>query len=337
MKKIAVLILFSLLISLSACVSSNADYIIDFESNGGSSVASIKSGELPEMIPIKDGYKFSGWFLDSDLNYPAYFNAIIDKDMTVYAKWVLDEVQLSTDDIEAIIENYPFESFDLLDLDALYIIELYESYMTDMLSKVQESVVMIDIYDDLDYIGGGSGVIIDKIGSTYYVLTNHHVVDGSQTYEFEITLFGKTSDTVISDHNINLLWKDVTNDLALMTFTSNKTFIPVEFADMSDIHVGEAVFAIGSPLDLPNTITSGIISYLDREMWDYDGMDTMMIQHTAGINSGNSGGALIDIYGKLVGINTMAYVDEYVGEGINSLYFSVQIDIIIDTIESYAS
>jgi serine protease Do len=64
-------------------------------------------------------------------------------------------------------------------------------------------------------------------------------------------------------------------------------------------------------------------------------MDTLMIQHTAGINPGNSGGALVDVYGKLVGINTMSYVDEYVGEGINNLFFSVQIDIIIDTIDSY--
>ncbi|BCR36061.1 trypsin-like peptidase domain-containing protein [Mariniplasma anaerobium] len=335
MKKLTLFVLFALLLSLTACAAETIDYTIDFESNGGSSIASISSGELPGMIPVKDGYKFSGWFLDSDLNYPAYFNAVVYKDMTVYAKWVLDEEILTTDDIESIIENYPFESLNPLDLDPLYIIELYEDYINDMLSEIQKSVVMIDIYDGLDYIGGGSGVIIDKSGSTYYVLTNHHVVDGSEGFEFEITLFGNTSDTIISDNNINLLWKDVTNDLALMTFTSTKTFVPVEFADLSDIRVGEMVFAIGSPLDLPNTITSGIVSMVNRSMWDYDGMDTMMIQHTAGINPGNSGGALIDVYGKLVGINTMAYVDEYVGEGINNLFFSVQIDIIIDTIESY--
>lgn len=335
MKKIALIILFTLLISLTACVAQEETYTIDFESNGGSSVASITSGELPGSIPIKDGFKFSGWFLDSDFNYPVYFNAQMDKDITVYAKWVLDEVTLTTDDIESIIENYPFESLNLLDLDPLYIIELYEDYIHDMLSDIQQSVVMIDIYDGLDYVGGGSGVVIDKSGSTYYVLTNHHVVDGSESYEFEMTLFGETNDTIIGDQNINLLWKDVTHDLALMTFTSTKTFTPVEFAEFSDIRIGEAVYAIGSPLDLPNTITSGIISMIDRPMWDNDGMDTLMIQHTAGINPGNSGGALIDIYGKLVGINTMAYVDEYVGEGINNLFFSVQIDIIIDTIESY--
>jgi uncharacterized repeat protein (TIGR02543 family) len=335
MKKLTLFILFVLLISLSACVQEDEIYTIDFESNGGSSVASITSGDLPSSIPIKDGYKFSGWFLDSEFNYPVYFNAQMDKDITVYAKWVLDEVTLTTDDIESIIENYPFETLNLLDLDPLYIIELYENYIHDMLSDIQQSVVMIDIYDGFDYIGGGSGVIIDKNGSTYYVLTNQHVVVDTDSYEFEITLFGQTNDTIISDQNIDLLWQDVTNDLALMSFTSTKSFKPVEFADQSDIRVGEMVFAIGSPLDLPNTTTSGIVSMVNRPLWDNDGMDTLMIQHTAGINPGNSGGALVDVYGKLVGINTMSYVDEYVGEGINNLFFSVQIDIIIDTIDSY--
>jgi uncharacterized repeat protein (TIGR02543 family) len=335
MKKITVFILFALLISLTACVSDDVDYIISFESNGGTNVASINSGELPSIIPVKDGYKFSGWFLDAEFNYPAYFNAIIDKDMTVYAKWVLDEVQLTTDDIVSIIENYPFESLDLLNLDAIYIIELYENYIYDMLKEVQASVLMIDVYEDSEYSGSGSGVIIDQVGSTYYVLTNSHVVDGSLDLEFEFTLFNDTNDIIILNRNIELLWKDIENDLALMSFISQDRFVPIEFAEMSDIRVGETVYAIGSPLDLPNTITSGIVSMVDRPMEDTDGMDTLMIQHTAGINPGNSGGALIDVYGRLVGINTMSYVDEYVGEGINSLYFSVQIDIIKDIIESY--
>ncbi|MCD4827158.1 MAG: trypsin-like peptidase domain-containing protein [Acholeplasmataceae bacterium] len=337
MKKFSIFILlFIVLMSLTACqLSQSETYSITFDSNGGSIVTSIEAGELPSSIPVKDGYKFSGWFLDQAFNYPAPFYSILIKDITVYAKWIEENQALTETDIQEIIANYPFESLDLEDIDPIYLIELYEDYIFDMISNARKSVVMIDIYDGYDYMGGGSGVIIDKIGSTYYVLTNHHVVDGSEGFDFEMTLFGTSTDYIISDQNISLLWKDVTQDLALMTFTSTRTFVPIEFADINDIRVGESVYAIGSPLDLPNTTTSGIISKVNRPMWDNDGMNTIMIQHTAGINPGNSGGALIDIYGRLVGINTMAYVDEYVGEGINNLFFSVQIDRIIDTIESY--
>lgn len=336
MKKFSILILFLLLMSLSACqLNEQEAHIIQFNSNGGTDVASIHTGELPQSIPVKDGYKFSGWFLDQALTYPAPFYSTLSIDIVVYAKWIEETDDLSQVDIEEIIANYPFESLDVTNIDPIYLIELYEDYIFNMLSDVRKSVVMIDIYDDYDYMGGGSGVIIDKVGSTYYVLTNHHVVDGSDGYDFEITLFGKTSDYIIYDRDIDLLWKDVTQDLALMSFSSTRAFVPVEFADINDIRVGEAVYAIGSPLDLPNTTTSGIISKMNRPMVDSDGMDTIMIQHTAGINPGNSGGALIDIYGHLIGINTMAYVDEYVGEGINNLFFSVQIDKVIDTIESY--
>jgi serine protease Do len=73
----------------------------------------------------------------------------------------------------------------------------------------------------------------------------------------------------------------------------------------------------------------GVISAVDRPMWDNDGMDTIMVQHTAAINPGNSGGALVNSYGELIGINDMSYVDEYTGEGIEGLHFAIQIDIVI--------
>ena len=160
------------------------------------------------------------------------------------------------------------------------------------------------------------------------------MVNGYDSGEFIITVFTPEGEVTIPRSAITLRGSTVLHDLAVLSFTSEESFEVIEFAQKSDLHVGEFVFAIGSPLDLPNTQTLGIISALDREMADDLGMDTVTVQHTAAINPGNSGGALVDIYGKLVGINTMSYVDETVGEGIGGLHFAIQIDIILQVIDS---
>ena len=80
---------------------------------------------------------------------------------------------------------------------------------------------------------------------------------------------------------------------------------PAELGDSDSVQVGEFAMAIGNPLDMRNTVTSGIISGLDREIDDEDGTMYTLIQTDAAINSGNSGGALVNAEGKLIGINTL--------------------------------
>lgn len=312
----------SLMLLLSSChlvTSDDGPYLITFDSNGGTSIDSmtVESFDpfLPEEVPTKEGYTFGGWYLDEAFYYPMSFNAGTNEALTLYAKWIDDQIIPIEVDEEAIID----EIFERLD-----IIETFESRITTMLDDVKQSVVMIETDD-----GGGSGIIYKKVGNTYYVLTNEHVVYDYDSNDFYITVFDGGGEVLIPKGSITLKGSSLEHDMAVLTFTSTRSFRVIEMAQKSDIRVGEFVFAIGSPLDLPNSVSMGLISAIDRPMWDDYGMDTITIQHTAAINPGNSGGALVDIYGRLVGLNNMSYVDTEVGEGIEGLHFAIQIDILV--------
>ncbi|MDR1625609.1 MAG: Do family serine endopeptidase [Spirochaetia bacterium] len=143
--------------------------------------------------------------------------------------------------------------------------------------------------------GLGSGVILKKNGSTYYVLTNNHVVDKAEN--IAIHLFdGREFKTT-------LVGKDERKDLAVVSFESEEQ-IPVAVMGNSDtLHVGDWVLAVGSPFGLESTVTAGIVSALGRRGGP-EGNISDFIQTDASINQGNSGGALVNLAGDLVGINT---------------------------------
>jgi uncharacterized repeat protein (TIGR02543 family) len=324
MKKVYQLILIlSLLFTLNAChlfESNDGPFAVTFDSNGGTAVETIYVDQfkpfLPTTIPQKDGYVFAGWYIDKDLYYPMSFQTGTNQTLKLYAKWIAVG---SSIDQQAIIDHI------LANID---LVTVLESHVVTMLEEVSPAVVMIETYQGGTVDGGGSGVIYKRDGNTYYVLTNEHVVSGYVTGQFSITLFTPTGEVKIPKHQVTLHKSSITHDLAVLSFTSTQNFSVIEMADVDDLHVGEFVFAIGSPLDLPNTRTFGIISQLNRPMADDYGLNTLTIQHTAPINPGNSGGALVDIYGRLVGINALSYVDETVGEGIEGLHFAIQIDVI---------
>ncbi|MDO4594312.1 MAG: trypsin-like peptidase domain-containing protein [Tissierellia bacterium] len=147
--------------------------------------------------------------------------------------------------------------------------------------------------------GVGSGVIVSEDG---YILTNSHVIENGQALKISVLLNDKDSDSVDAD----LIWNDSTLDLAVIKI-DQKGLKPVEMADSDKVEVGNKVIAIGNPLglDLQSTVTSGIISGLNRSVSLDTGasMDGLM-QTDAAINSGNSGGALLNQNGELIGINT---------------------------------
>jgi len=365
MKKILYVFIFlSIILLLTGCElldSNDGPYKITFNSNGGSLIESIYVEAfdpfLPNEVPLKDGYTFGGWYLDSTFYYPMSFNAGTNEELMLYAKWIPIEVSLTEAEIRAIIDailldqdlmiadeetitsivNGLIESNELIDeasiiaavIANINVVELFEKHVTDMIDDVRQSVVMIDTYDGASIDGGGSGIIYKKVGNTYYVLTNEHVVAGYTSNELAITIFNKTGDVKINKGNVTIKGVSVAHDMAVITFTSAQNLRVIEFGTKDSLKVAQMVFAIGSPLDLPNTVSMGVISHINRAMEDDYGMDTITIQHTATINPGNSGGALVDIYGKLVGLNNMSYVDEYIGEGIEGLHFAIQIDIII--------
>ena len=142
-------------------------------------------------------------------------------------------------------------------------------------------------------VATGSGVIISVDG---YIVTNNHVVDGAD--ELIVTLNDNT------EYSARIIGTDKTTDLALIKI-DGKNLPAITIINSDDINVGEWVLAVGNPLGLNNTVTAGIVSAKARSL-GANGVESF-IQTDAAINSGNSGGALVNTRGELVGINAMLY------------------------------
>ena len=143
-------------------------------------------------------------------------------------------------------------------------------------------------------VGSGSGVIIRPDG---YIVTNNHVIEGAS--KIEVTLNNNKT------FEAQLIGTDPATDVALIKIDAQGLPV-VPFGDSDNLRLGEWVLAIGSPYDLRSTITAGIVSAKGRSMPNYDGEFKIesFIQTDAAVNPGNSGGALVDKAGNLVGINT---------------------------------
>ena len=142
-----------------------------------------------------------------------------------------------------------------------------------------------------EQIGTGSGVIISPDG---YIITNNHVIEGAQSIEIT-TNDNKTFDA-------KLIGTDSNTDIALLKIEADEPLEYTTFGDSNSARIGEWVLAVGNPFNLTSTVTAGIISAKSR---DLSGQNTQsFIQTDAAVNPGNSGGALVNIKGELIGINT---------------------------------
>ena len=152
--------------------------------------------------------------------------------------------------------------------------------------------------------GSGSGVIISKDG---YIVTNNHVVDGADEITVILTDNREFSATIIGT--------DATSDLALIK-VGGKDLPAIAIADSQKLKIGEWVIAIGNPFSIGTTVTAGIVSAKARSMGGGNSVQSF-IQTDAAINRGNSGGALVNTNGELVGINAMLYSEtgSYSGYG----------------------
>lgn len=177
----------------------------------------------------------------------------------------------------------------------------------------------------------GSGIIISEDG---YIVTNNHVVDSSSSnsyYELSKATSIKiklNSDTYGDDatYDATVVGQDSQTDLAVLKI-EKRGLTAAEFADSDQAVVGEFVMAVGSPLGLDTTVTQGIISAVNREV-ESDGTKYTCIQTDAAINSGNSGGALINSDGKVIGINTL----KLSGTGVEGIGFAIPINSATDVI-----
>lgn len=140
----------------------------------------------------------------------------------------------------------------------------------------------------------GTGVVVSADG---YIITNSHVIEGCSSVD--ITLWDER------EYPAKLVGRDEESDLAVLKIEA-QDLTPAEFGDSSSLQVGDVALAIGNPLgeQLPGTMTDGIISYIDRSV-TVDGYEMQLIQTSAALNSGNSGGALLNEYGQVVGVTTL--------------------------------
>ena len=153
-------------------------------------------------------------------------------------------------------------------------------------------------------IGSGSGVIISSDG---YIVTNHHVIENSD----QINITTNDNQSYVAE----VIGSDEQNDIALLKINSNTDFEYAVFGDSDSTEIGEWVLAVGNPFNLTSTVTAGIISAKSRNL-DPTGRTTQSyIQTDAAVNPGNSGGALINNKGELIGINTaiQTQTGSYVG------------------------
>ena len=162
-------------------------------------------------------------------------------------------------------------------------------------SKAIVSLVSIEAYSDV-YFSSGSGVILSSDG---YIVTNAHVVAGANDVRVQL-----------SDNRIfpaSLVGFSAQEDLAVLKIDVDG-LTAAEFGDSNALVCGESVSALGDSLGYRGTFTDGIISALDREMTMEDGSTMVLIQTSAAINFGNSGGPLLNQYGQVVGINTIKII-----------------------------
>ena len=175
---------------------------------------------------------------------------------------------------------------------------------------------------DFESEGLGSGVIISRDGRRYYVLTNDHVVGEAD----DITAVLDDGD----QFDARLEGRDPRKDLAMVSFTTGRDLPVARLGDSDSLRVGDWVVAIGSPFGYQNTVTAGIVSALGRS-GAMIGNISDFIQTDAAINRGNSGGALVNLDGEVVGINTWITSETGASAGLG---FAIPINNAIRTVET---
>jgi S1-C subfamily serine protease len=187
-----------------------------------------------------------------------------------------------------------------------------------VISKVQPAVVQINVTTGSQQ-ALGSGVIVN--GQEGYIVTNNHVISGANS--IRVTL---SNNTVLP---AQVVGTDPVDDLAVLKVTPPASGLTaVTLGDSSQLRVGQEVLAIGSPLGNENTVTSGIISALNRNVSEGQNGPTLpdAIQTDAPINPGNSGGALVDLQGNLIGMPTLNAIDTEFNTPANGLGFAIPVN-----------
>lgn len=200
--------------------------------------------------------------------------------------------------------------------------------------KVRPSIVGITVEYSVNSIfsknststASGSGIIMSEDG---YILTNNHIINStSNNSYYEVSKASKVSVYLYNDetpYEAKIIGTDEQTDLAVIKI--EKTGLnAAELGDSDLVKVGEFSMAVGNPLGMQSSVTGGMISAVNREVTDSDGKTYILIQTDAAINAGNSGGALVNAEGKVIGVNTL----KLSGTGIEGMGFAIPINSTLD-------
>lgn len=194
--------------------------------------------------------------------------------------------------------------------------------IADAVEKIYDAVVVVSTYQKEKYIASGTGFVYNKDGNKYYLLTNHHVIEGGDKVTVTFT-DGDVKETEIIGY-------DQYADIAVLALESDKELVVAELGDSTKVRVGDTSFAVGAPLDSVYswTVTRGILSGKDRmvevSLTNSNSNDYVMkvIQTDAAINSGNSGGPLCNSNGEVIGITSL----KLVSDGVEGMGFAIPIE-----------
>lgn len=169
----------------------------------------------------------------------------------------------------------------------------------------------------------GSGFILTDDG---YIITNYHVIENSDS--ITVSLYDGTA------YDAELVGYDESNDIAVLKVDA-EDLTPVVVGDSDSLNVGDSVIAIGNPLgELTFSLTSGAVSALDREITLAGNVTMDLIQTDCAINSGNSGGALFNLYGEVIGVTNAKYSGSGSGASIDNIGFAIPINHVKGIVES---
>lgn len=269
---------------------------------------------LLAVIVVGGGAGFGGaYFGNKALNSAAVNNnstLLVNRDQNASYP-TLDELQVNNSTIQHTVnENAEFNS------DGTY------KYTRDLVKAVQDSIVYIEVFTDYrgksTLAGSASGIIISRDG---YIVTNHHVVKDCNKYTVKVNITDSTTgESASKTYDAKLLGADEDTDLAVLKIDAQNLQAAV-LGDSDKLCLGDDVVAIGNPLGLETSVSKGVVSGLDRHISE-SARSLSSIQTDAAINSGNSGGALFNGYGEVIGVVNEKYVSNYA----ESLGFAITIN-----------
>lgn len=201
------------------------------------------------------------------------------------------------------LKYFPVNSKVITEEKTINETKLTESSIEDAIESVFDSVVTVEAYNQGQTIGTGSGFVYKVDDNKGYILTNHHVINGSSTIDVILS-----NDEVV---NVKLLGSDEYSDLAVLEIDKKQVIKTAKLGNSDNIKLGGTIITVGSPMgsDYSGSITRGIISGKDRTIESSD-VITKVIQIDAAINPGNSGGPLVNLAGEVIGITSMKLAQE---------------------------